>query len=239
MPEDILNVYCKQAEGEKLYGFWGHIGIRPSLSDEFLWLPITGKTRDMIYDAIGQDRMVVPCMNNKLLLINMDNVDKIVLLDDACDEPGNCNWDPDVNCGEIPLVLYESLEDYFYYTDSKGELPEDIISQNLRKCLDAYVANLDADIDEIMTSLDAVVITYSNGKKEITDIDFSYSESIVGEISSIYEFDDFSFTERYLSYRTYNGEEIFLNFECVAFIEVPLLKVEDAICGAQDEMIDE
>lgn len=70
-------------------------------------------------------RIIVPCMDNKLLYLNMRNVNNIVLLDDACDSPGFANWDSSVNCGEIPQVVYESLDDYFHHTDSGTTLNPD------------------------------------------------------------------------------------------------------------------
>ena len=34
------------------------------------------------------------------------------LLDEASDPPGDIDWDPRVNGGEVPPVLYEAFEDY-------------------------------------------------------------------------------------------------------------------------------
>ena len=85
--------------------FWGHVGIRPMLSDMFIWYPITGDTRELIYQMIGEKFLTVPCMNNRLLMINMENIAEIVLLEDACDEPYFGNWDNEVDCGEAPLEI--------------------------------------------------------------------------------------------------------------------------------------
>ena len=51
-------------------------------------------------------------MNNKLLYLNLEKIKSIVLLDEACDPPEYYNWDYSVGEGEIPLVVYEVLEDY-------------------------------------------------------------------------------------------------------------------------------
>lgn len=56
-------------------------------------------------------------MNNKVLYLNMKNIDKIVLLDEACDEPCDLDWSTDISEGEIPLVIYEVLGDYEYCND--------------------------------------------------------------------------------------------------------------------------
>ncbi|HJB16635.1 MAG TPA: helix-turn-helix transcriptional regulator [Candidatus Blautia excrementipullorum] len=85
--------------------FWGHVGIRPMSSDMFIWYPITGDTRELIHQMIGEKFLIVPCMNNRLLMINMENIAEIVLLDDACDKPRFGNWDNEVDCGEAPLEI--------------------------------------------------------------------------------------------------------------------------------------
>lgn len=75
-------------------GFWGHVGLRPAASDEYLWFPITNSTYQRVCNCESQERIVIPCMNNKVLLVNLRNIDELVLLDEACDSPGFANWDP-------------------------------------------------------------------------------------------------------------------------------------------------
>src|SRR5699024_4527266 len=89
--------------------FWGHVGIQPLESDRFLWYPITADTRKIIWQEMEEKYQVIPCMNNKVLLLNMDKIAEIVLLDDASDQPSFANWDPQVDCGGTPLVFYEAL----------------------------------------------------------------------------------------------------------------------------------
>ena len=67
-------------------------------------------------------------MNNKLLFLNTDNIDGIVLLDEACDPPDFANWDPSVGEGEIPLVVYEALDDFCFAMESNGMSDEDVLS---------------------------------------------------------------------------------------------------------------
>ena len=60
--------YNKLSEMENLSGFWGHVGILLNNIDKFLWFPITGSVRESIYNAMNDDKIVIPCMNNKVLL---------------------------------------------------------------------------------------------------------------------------------------------------------------------------
>lgn len=83
---DIVDVN-KTDEISNLSGFWGHVGILLNNTKKYLWYPITGATRSEIYKTINNNRIVIPCMNNKMLFLYMPNVKEIVLLDEACDEP--------------------------------------------------------------------------------------------------------------------------------------------------------
>lgn len=64
-----------------------------------------------IEPMISNERLVVPGMDNKVLLLYMPNVKEIILLDEACDQPRHANWDSKVSCGEIPLLQVESAID--------------------------------------------------------------------------------------------------------------------------------
>ena len=224
MLEGLLTPY---SEGEK-NGFWGHIGILPSSSKECHWYPVTLNTRSMVHASIEHKRIVVPCMNNKILWINMKNVDQIILLDDACDQPDSVNWDSSVSCGETPLVVYESLSDYMYYKDSGEGIPVNVISQNLCEYIECFIEENDYVEGQ-------VTIYYPNGKTNQDNIDFNNDENISSEISLICEFGDVPCDQQFLFYHNFNAAEIFLNSDTVSFVELPLLDIEDAICRELDK----
>lgn len=219
-------------------GFWGHMGILPSSSEKYLWYPITGTTRSMVYGWIEHGYLVIPCMNNKVLWINTKNVDRIILLDDACDAPEACNWDQSVDHGETPSVVYESLRDYIDYSDSGEKVPEDVISPNLCEFLDSYVKK-NEDTGDILSSEEAAVFYYAGGKIEQHHIDFDQEQSLSLEISLIYEFGDEASDERFLFFHDDDGAENFLNKEKISIIELPLLNMEEAICKEQEEELAE
>lgn len=234
LPSDVICSY--REDTEKMSGFWGHVGILPSSSKEYLWFPITGNTRHLIQRMLEKDRMVVPCMNNKLLLINTKNINKLVLLDDACDAPSFGNWDSNVNCGDIPLVIYDTLDDYMYYKDAGQLPPADVISPSLLKIMDSLIESGAVTTDE---ASETISIYYNEGNVVQTYIDFESGETITEEISSIYEFDIPAPNGKFLFYQDYNGAEIFFNSDNIALIELPLLKTEDVICKAQEELLSE
>ena len=94
---------------------------------QYLWYPIIFDVKNSVYSILEQKFIVIPCMNNKVLLLNTSNTDNIVFLDEACDPPSFANWDSNVSQGEIPPVVYEALEDYYVYGD---DMPRELISEN-------------------------------------------------------------------------------------------------------------
>lgn len=72
----------------------------------------------------------------------MSNIEDITLSDFDADTPSGKNWDEHVSCGEIPLVVYEALEDYeensqvTLYNDTEN-------STELYKYLMEYVRKMD------------------------------------------------------------------------------------------------
>lgn len=221
------NIFPPQIE------LWGHIGVRPMSSDIFFWYPITNDTRKMIYQTIEEKYLTVPCMNNKILLINMENTAEIVLLDDCCDEPRFGNWDYEVDCGDAPLVFYESLDDYLEYKEAGQIPPENLISKNLCRALDQFTERNHGEDDfEIRGSK----IYYPDGKMDERDIDFRANENISDNMLAVFDFGAEAFDESILYCSDVDGAEIFLNRNSFSFIEGPLLEIENVLYETQDDL---
>lgn len=214
-------------------GFWGHIGILPLGADEYFWYPITTGIRSMVYTMLEQEYLVVPCMNNKVLLLNMKNIKKIVFLDEACDAPSLGNWKCDVDCGEIPLVVYEALDDYWNYEINGEKIPENVISPSFYTFLKEYISEKKIDIEDLLYT---TTIYYKNGQEEDVWIDFSCEENISENIELIYDFGELPLNEKFWFYQDINEIETFLNSDIFAFMELPLLEVENKICKELDEI---
>ena len=207
-------------------GFWGHVGVLPNNSEKYMWYPITRNTRKNIYRTLDNDRMVIPCMNNKVLLLFMQNIKDIVLLDDDCDQPGSINWDNSVSEGEIPLVVYEALED-FYYLEDEGT---DCFSEKFLEALKTLIEKRGWSEGDILSLTSLATIYYKDGKTRVVDIDFNQNENISLEITNIYEFGDSEFYEKILYFSDMNGMENMIISNNVSMIEVPFIKIENAIC---------
>ena len=235
--EIILKIYNEDAESVGLSGFWGHVGILPVNAKEHLWFPITGSTRKMIYETMKMDRVVIPCMNNKVLLLNMENIKEIILLDEACDEPRFTNWDTSVDCGETPLVVYDAMYDF---DPCHGQhAATDILSSRFQASLEEYIKQQGWDEDDINAMLYENIIYHIDGHIERLEIDFDRTETVSSEVSRILDFGDEVPAQKILHFNTIDGAKILLNMKNISLLAMPLLKIEDAICSYLEELMDD
>ena len=234
----ILNDFLSENEAiTNGCGFWGHVGILPVGSENHIWFPITENARRQIYRQIQRiKRIAVPCMNNKILLLNLYNVKQLLLLDDACDQPGFTNWDTSVDCGDIPLVLYEAMEDYISYKEWGMTRKQDIMSDKFYEVMQSTAAQQGWDENSI-GEMQQVVTHYRDGKIDRTSIDFESESSLISEIETLYNFEEDKFVEDYLDYDELGGTEIIINMNEVAIIELPLVEVEEVICDSFKEEV--
>lgn len=212
-------------------GYWGHIGILPAGTNEHIWFPITESVHRLIYQQIYRmKRIVVPCMNNKVLLLNLDNIKQVLFLDDACDEPGFTNWDSSVDCGNYPLVIYEALEDFLF---DEAEAGVEQMSAAFREVMERIAAEEGWNKESVMEKQQTIV-WYRDGKKSYTSMISDGDSSLISEIETLYEFEDDQFSEDYLEYDEECGAEIMINMKEVSLVELPLVQVEEAICHSRE-----
>lgn len=219
---------------ERLNGFWGHVGICLNNTNEYLWYPIAKNTSSLIYRMINNKHIVIPCMNSKVLLLCMENIRDLILLDDVCDDPIGVNFDKNVNCGEIPLVVYEALEDYMY-----GDcMSNNKISKKLKMVLDKYIEINKWTEEDILDILNASIVYYNDGNKRNLYIDFTIDDSVSNGIMGIYNFETSDFLDNIMIINEIYGYDTLLNLKNVSMLEVPLLKLEDRINELQKEMLE-
>ena len=163
----------------------------------------------------------------------MENVRKVMLLDEACDAPGDADWDPKVSCGEIPNVIYEALEEYG--TDDYQETSQRM-SDRLKGTLDNLIKKNEWTEDEIYQMLDDSLIYYTNGKAESHWIEFGERETLSEQVMCICDYQDEDLYSDILRFEEMDGPEIILNMKYVAMLEMPLLKLENAILSILKDM---
>lgn len=214
----------------RLSGFWGHMGILPKNSNEYFWYPITHYHAVFVRENMDNDRMVVPCMNNKVLYLNMNQIDSIILLSDDCEPPVFANWDPSVGEGKIPLVIYEVLDDMDYEND----VPEDLMSPAFKNDIKNFIEENSLTEEKIFDLTAKMTVRFSDGKDIKYYPDYISNDSLFEEIRSIYLYGDEE-NEKYVGF-TDDEVEIMINTDNISMIELPLLKVEEAIIkGYEDE----
>ncbi len=233
----FVDTNSEGVQGE-ISGFWGHIGILLEGKTKYMWYPITRNTCDWVQKGINNHQLVIPCMNNKVLFLYMPNVKAITLLDEACDGAYDKDWDDEVDCGEIPLVVYEILGDYVW--DSIGDahdIESDILSPQCRKWVQKIVDQKNWQEDDICSLIEKSKVYYTDGLEKSVWMDF-YNDNVSDRIAMVYGFELSDIDGDFLHFVDGHDESIvFLNLKRISMLELPLLKLEKAICEENAEWI--
>lgn len=224
-------------EGAELSGYWGHLGVMPLGSTKYSWYPITRyEASEMGYSLKGK-QAVVPCMNNKLLYLNLEKIKSIVLLDEACDPPEYYNWDYSIGEGEIPLVVYEVLDDY--YSREKDEDYGGEYSPKLRSLLDHLIEEKKWKDDQIYELTSGINIRYADGGVFNNLIELGNSSDLFTAVNDLYAMKELGNADKYVSFTDWNGAVTYINTDEVAIIEMPLVGVEKKIMDDFTEWLEE
>ena len=224
-------------EGAELSGYWGHLGVMPLGSTEYSWYPITRYEASEIEYSLKGKQAVVPCMNNKLLYFNLEKIKSIVLLDDACDPPAYYNWDHSIGEGEIPLVVYEVLVDY--YSRERDENINAEYSPKLQSLLDRLIEEKKWTDDQIYDLTSGIKIRYADGGVFNNLIELGNSSELFTVVNDLYTMKDAGNTDKYVSFTDWNGAITYINTGEVAVIEMPLVGVEKRIMDNLEEWLEE
>lgn len=238
IPLSTIGVY-DFSTSTKVPGFWGHIGILTASNDNYLWYPISSDVKAHLYYILDQKFIVVPCMNNKVLFLNMNYINNILLLDDACSEPSFTNWDPLVSEGEIPLVIYEALNDFIDIDPEINSNVEDTaMSSRFLKLIKELVSKEQWTTDDILWLLNGITVYFNNSKCISTMINSDDSETFTCAIQSAYEFGELQQDDLIVRFFDSDGMEVILNLNNISMIEAPLLAIENIICQDMDRFIE-
>lgn len=116
--------YILQDEGD---GFWGHLGLLVPGQDKSTWYPITNGERERVWRHLRSDEndwLVVTSLNNRILTFRADRMQRVWLLDDACDQPSEdwewkTLWD---DYSGLPKELYRAMSEWAW--DQVGGLDD-------------------------------------------------------------------------------------------------------------------
>ena len=155
-----------------------------------------------------------------------------MLLDDACDFPYYYNWDSSLEEGELPSVVFEVLDDYFFDT-SENYVNDTEYSQKLQKFLNMLIKEKNWTEEDAHHMINGIRIIYADGKTVENNLE---NTSACGGVSglayvvrNVYIMDYSAEPDEYVSFTDWNGAVTCINMNEVSAIEMPLIAVEKMI----------
>jgi len=115
----ISSQHWQPADDQIVDGFWGHLGVLLPGKPDHHWFPITSGEQERISLNLQSPThfsgwLVVATLNNRVLLINPNAVQRIRLLDDAADQPSDDSWNLTWDGYQgLPPEVYSAIGDYF------------------------------------------------------------------------------------------------------------------------------
>ena len=76
-----------------------------------------------------------------------------------------------------------------------------------------------------------IKLHYKNGHILETFIDCDNSPTLLSTIMSIYEFSELALEEKTIAFETDDNIEMIVNLDPISAIELPMAKIEEAICS--------
>ena len=215
-------------------GFWGHFGVRLDGDDHTRWFPVSGDEAKRIryrVSSYGQERWItVWTLNNRVLFVNTDNICRVLLLDDDCDESED--WDnEDQELGfsvPEPPELYRGLDAWLDSAHAPAGW-ESETSERFRSVVLGFIEENNLNYDSVQALLYFTRIYYANGHRLSCWADEKYQYDL-------YESAEYESVGKYVELHTLNGEEYFIPAEKLAMIDVPQLQLIDEIKRIESEI---
>ena len=217
-----------------LDGFWGHFGVRLDGDDHTRWFPVSGDDSKRIRENLSSYGLgpwiTVWTLNNRVLLVNRDNVCRVLLVDDDCDAPEDWdNEDQELGFREgEPLEVYRGLEAWFDKGDAPGAW-EFENSERFRCAVLGFIEENSLDYDSVRALLFLTRIYYANGHRLSYWADGTYQYHL-------YESAEFGDVGKYIELYSVDGEEYFIPAEKLAMIDVPQLQLIDEIKRVESQI---
>ena len=217
-------------------GFWGHFGILVKGHPKYMWFPITLYTRNLIYRCSNDEYMAVPCMDNSLLLINCEHIEELVLLDEACDQPADMDWNSSVSCGEIPAVIYEAFDDYMSFKYSEDDPSKYDLSESLVTTIDKIIAEFNLDPEVFAYDQCTAVAMLASGQTTHHSIPYGDAGNLTIVVRQISEAGEL-FEVKFIELEDESGAEVLINIKNVSMLKLPLAMTSTMIAEEFKELL--
>jgi len=218
-------------------GHWGYLGVLVTGHAKHMWYPISQQTAELIdaaYDDGYYEYLVVPCLNNKAVLLNLDNVEHLMLLDDPSGDGADA-----IDAGAeledvlpLPAAVCDALEDCWYDLETSDKTR---ISSFLMGAIQDLVDDLGWNQQDVYDMIYTTKIYFEDGSIFETTIDYLKninieSASLLKTFASASRF-GYMQMGRTTGVRFYDLDDItnYVNMETVSMIEAPLVNLEKGI----------
>ncbi|MBJ6987080.1 helix-turn-helix transcriptional regulator [Devosia sp. MC521] len=153
--------------------FWGHVGIKLHKQERTKWYPITEKESRHVNFVMnsGKSSCVVTTRNNRVLLLQLPNIQRICLISNKASKP-EMDWEVDGrDCSGVPLDVYRGL-----YSWVAKELDRQVelggISQDTARCVEDFAVLYEGEVGGVMNLLHQTEVHHTNG-----DVDSYWAHS--------------------------------------------------------------
>lgn len=221
-----LFIYGDDKEGFPS-GMWGCLCIKSGSLKEDLKYWITEQAMLRARRELNNQFIVIPCLNNKLLLINTDNIDELRFMGFNGDyyegEP------KELNSQIFPPQIFRVLNQYFdgYGSDNKA------LSKKAIETCEDIIKEFKITEDKVF-SLSREINIYYKDKKESSYF-IEGSDDLYNYIDFIYNMEIADMDMKFIEIENFDGSFDQINLNNVVCIKMPLNLVEDEIIKMHEE----
>lgn len=185
--DDLLgtNPFSRSITTNKYYilsgdedGFWGHIGVLKPNSEHTAWYAITeaeaNRVRSFLRGETDEDWLVVRTLMNRLLAMRPSVLDRIWLLDDACDVPSD--WHHHFGWNDyqgLPAEVYRAIGDWAWQELGASSDFEEQNSKTLQEIAIEHIkeAGLSERPEDVRSAIFDTIITTVDGREFKYEVD--------------------------------------------------------------------
>ncbi|MFM0009713.1 helix-turn-helix transcriptional regulator [Paraburkholderia sediminicola] len=164
------HMFFRGGEDVEKERFWGHLGVRFPGQVKSSWYPITLSEAEHLSDFLANAEpskpwVTVRSLNNRVLLLNVLAVPRLVLLDDNADQPED-DWDLSWDAYQgLPQEMYPALVEWSM-DEGLGETDEGGYSDAFREAIENVIKTHALDGDSISDRIAATCVTRLDGTVE-------------------------------------------------------------------------
>lgn len=207
--------HSKIAETSSQKAFWGHLGVAIPNAEHTQWYPISAHVKTRISHDLTSTRnwMAVTTLNNRVLVMNLENIVRVALLDDDADPPsGDWKLRADEHRG-LPLEIYKGMDDYARERDCWDRET----SEKFRESVKNSVQELNLGQEDLMDKLHKTTVYQSNGDAssiwfEPKDLQKLLTQAELGTVKKTIRMKDYG-----------NSLENIFNPDLLSIIDMPLI----------------